>query len=155
MKKLLTLSLFSILLLGACKGEPVDGQYAELAQCLSDKGVKMYGAFWCPHCAEQKELFGDDFRYVTYVECDDRDPAGDSEACREAGVQNYPTWIFPGQEREVGTKEPEFLGKKANCEVPGMTETPIESEETPAEEVETPSEEENTDDTPTEETTEA
>ena len=27
------------------------------AQCLTAKGAQMYGAWWCPHCADQKELF--------------------------------------------------------------------------------------------------
>jgi len=33
------------------------GFYDEFAQCLTDKGVKMYGAYWCPHCQAQKALF--------------------------------------------------------------------------------------------------
>lgn len=160
MKKLLTLSLFSILLLGACKGEPVDGQYAEVAQCLTDKGVKMYGAFWCPHCAEQKERFGDDFRYITYIECDDRDPAGDSEACRAAGVQNYPTWTFPGQEKEVGTQDPLALANKANCDIPESmmpttdNEPAMEESEDVVEEGTEADENEAMEEEPTEETTE-
>src|SRR6266700_8112952 len=39
------------------------------AQCLKDRGAKMYGAWWCPHCADQKEMFGFAFQYVNYVEC--------------------------------------------------------------------------------------
>ena len=34
------------------------------AKCLSAKGVKMYGAWWCPHCKDQKESFGYSFQYV-------------------------------------------------------------------------------------------
>ena len=34
------------------------GQYDNLAQCLTDKGAKFYGAFWCSHCQEQKAEFG-------------------------------------------------------------------------------------------------
>ena len=33
------------------------------AQCLTSKGMKMYGAWWCPHCAEQKESFGYGFHH--------------------------------------------------------------------------------------------
>ena len=29
----------------------------------------MYGAWWCPHCVEQKEKFAASFEYVPYVEC--------------------------------------------------------------------------------------
>lgn len=136
MKKLLTLSIASVLLLSACGGEPQDGQYAELAQCLTKKDVKMYGAFWCPHCESQKKMFGDDFRYVTYVECDPRGENGDREACLAAGVERYPTWVFPGQEPVIGEQEPAALAKKANCEVPdgSVPSAPEEAaEETPEE----------------------
>jgi hypothetical protein len=34
------------------------------AKCISAKQAKMYGAYWCPHCAEQKEMFGGAFQYV-------------------------------------------------------------------------------------------
>jgi len=44
-------------------------RYDTFAKCLTDRHVLMYGAYWCPHCAEQKEKFGDSFRYAPYVEC--------------------------------------------------------------------------------------
>lgn len=44
-----------------------------LAKCLSDKGVKMYGAFWCGHCQNQKAEFNGNLeKYNIYVECDPR-----------------------------------------------------------------------------------
>ncbi len=44
------------------------------ARCLTDRQVKMYGAYWCPHCAEQKEMFGESFalRAVRRVRCGGR-----------------------------------------------------------------------------------
>src|SRR3989442_14790285 len=39
------------------------------AQCLSAKQAKMYGAYWGPHFADQKEIFGRSFRYILYVGC--------------------------------------------------------------------------------------
>ena len=36
-------------------------KYDAFARCLEDRQVKMYGAYWCPHCAEQKEMFGESF----------------------------------------------------------------------------------------------
>src|SRR5512143_3304835 len=45
-------------------------QYDGFAQCLKDRGVRMYGAWWCPHCQEQKEKFGEaSFKLAPYVEC--------------------------------------------------------------------------------------
>jgi glutaredoxin-related protein len=29
----------------------------------------LYGSKICPHCLKQKELFGDSFQYINYVEC--------------------------------------------------------------------------------------
>jgi len=34
------------------------GTYDTLAQCIADSGAKFYGAFWCPHCQNQKQAFG-------------------------------------------------------------------------------------------------
>ena len=44
-------------------------RYDAFAHCLREKQLTMYGAYWCPHCAEQKELFGGSFSQVPYVEC--------------------------------------------------------------------------------------
>ena len=42
----------------------------QLAKRLKDAGAKMYGAFWCSHCHEQKEYFGSQaMRDFPYVEC--------------------------------------------------------------------------------------
>ncbi len=41
-----------------------------LAQCLATKGTKFYGAYWCPHCQNQKLAFGSRAtRELPYVEC--------------------------------------------------------------------------------------
>jgi len=41
-------------------------KHDSFARCLTERGVKMYGAWWCPHCVEQKETFGASFEYVPY-----------------------------------------------------------------------------------------
>ena len=112
----------ALLLFAGC-GEVKDGQYAEIAKCLTEKGVKFYGVYWCPHCSDQKKMFGDDLRYITYVECDPRGANADPAACKAAGVQRYPTWGFPGQENLVGPQEPADLAKKANCEAAAPNDT--------------------------------
>ncbi len=129
MRKLLLITgLFVAILLVGCT--PVkDGKYAKLAQCLTDKGVKFYGAFWCPHCSEQKKLFGSDIRKVTYIECDARGAGANPAACNAAGVVKYPSWFFPGQGITTGVFKPEELAKKANCSI---EEAPAETEETSA-----------------------
>jgi hypothetical protein len=67
-----------------------------LARCLKDRGVKMYGAWWCPHCQEQKEKFGASFEYAPYIECGiEGDVHGKSQACKDDNISHYPTWQFP------------------------------------------------------------
>ena len=53
----------------ASQPQPPSAMAAELAQHLQHQEIKMYGASWCPHCAEQKMLFGSAFNAVPYVEC--------------------------------------------------------------------------------------
>lgn len=57
------------------------------AQCLTEKGAVMYGAYWCSHCKTQKAEFGTSFKFVSYVECTEK-----PDQCTAAGVEGYPTW---------------------------------------------------------------
>src|ERR1700694_373108 len=45
-------------------GKRSQHKHDAFARCLTERGVKMYGAWWCPHCVEQKEKFGASFEYV-------------------------------------------------------------------------------------------
>ena len=63
-----------------------------LAKHLGKTGAVMYGSFKCTHCLEQKKLFGDAFKYVTYVECHPQGPDANPSLCFARGIQNYPTW---------------------------------------------------------------
>ncbi len=87
----------------------------ELAQCLTDSGAKLYGAYWCGHCADQKELFGENLKYLSHMECDSRGENADPEACAEAGIKAFPTWILGDGSVLVGTQQLETLAEKADC----------------------------------------
>ncbi len=89
------------------------GQYDGFAQCLTEKGVKMYGAYWCSHCKNQKELFGSSFQYVQYIECDVN--GQQSPACTQAGVTGYPTWIFSDGNKVAGELSFEKLSAYSGC----------------------------------------
>ena len=78
----------------------------------------MYGAYWCPHCAEEKEKFGGSFRYVNYVECGLKGERGQTEACKEAGIKRFPTWEFPDGHKEELVLSLEMLSQKSGCELP-------------------------------------
>ena len=79
------------------------------AQCLTDSGAIFYGAYWCPHCKTQKEMFGEDIRFINYFECED-----DKDTCIKEGVKAYPTWKIKGQLYE-GVQSPERLSELTGC----------------------------------------
>jgi len=69
-----------------------------LAEHLNEIGAKMYGAFWCPHCYEQKQLFGKQaFAKNNYIECDPQGVDPQPKTCQESDIQSYPTWEINGQ----------------------------------------------------------
>ena len=70
---------------------------AQLAEYLSNIGAKMYGAYWCPHCARQKQIFGDAAALLPYVECDARGVNPQVDRCRDVGIRAYPTWQIDGE----------------------------------------------------------
>jgi hypothetical protein len=88
------------------------------AQCLKAKGAKMYGAWWCPHCAEQKEMFGFAFQYVNYVECSPEGQKTINDTCKQAGIKNFPTWQFADGSRKEGTEPLTMLSDKTGCRLP-------------------------------------
>lgn len=95
------------------KNQP--GQYDALAQCLKDKGAVFYGAFWCPHCQNQKKLFGRSERLLPYVECSTPDGQGQKIECKEKGVEGYPTWMFANGEKISGEMSLAALAEKTGC----------------------------------------
>jgi uncharacterized membrane protein len=77
---------------------PEDPDIRALAEHLSDEGALFYGASWCPHCQEQKRMFGASVDRLPYVECSLSGPSGpQSMACRQAGIRSYPTWVINGR----------------------------------------------------------
>lgn len=91
-------------------GNPSGPAEIQLAQHLADIDAKMYGAWWCPHCHDQKELFGQEAAQVMpYVECADDGQNSQSELCRSVeGLTGFPTWEVNG-ELLVGTQSLETL----------------------------------------------
>ena len=84
----------------------------ELAKHLTQKGAKMYSAYWCPHCYEQKQLFGKEaWEQVTNVECAaDAKKNPQPDACTQAGIKGFPTWIIDGK-IDPGVKKLSKLGE--------------------------------------------
>lgn len=118
MNKLIIVGVLFVGLIGAfiyVDSQP--GQYDDFAQCLSDEGAKMYGAFWCPHCNTQKANFGKSFNKATYIECSTPDRQQTTE-CAIAGIQSYPTWEFADGSRANGVLSFNQLSEVTGCELP-------------------------------------
>lgn len=98
-------------------GQSGPGKYDSFAQCLSSSGVKMYGAYWCTHCANQKQLFGSSWKYVSYVECSLPNRAGQTAVCSEAGIEAYPTWALLGGSKMEGELSLQQLAQRSGCEL--------------------------------------
>ena len=95
--------------LAGCSNKP--GRYDSFAQCLTEKGVTMYGTEWCSHCQNQKKLFGRSFGNINYIDCD-----RDKNACLAAGVEGYPTWVIDGK-TYPGEQRLERLATLSGCEL--------------------------------------
>jgi glutaredoxin len=93
---------------------PSTGKYDDFAQCLTEKGFTMYGAYWCPHCANQKAMFGSSFKYVNSVECDPNGNNPQPQLCQQKGITGYPTWIYNDQ-RLSGEQSIESLSILSGC----------------------------------------
>ena len=95
-------------------------RYDGFAQCLKDRGVKMYGAWWCPHCQDQKSKFGASFKLVDYTECGVQgDTSARTQVCKDAEIKHYPTWQFPPTgERVERVFELEELSERSSCPLP-------------------------------------
>jgi hypothetical protein len=95
-------------------------RYDAFAKCLKDRHVLMYGAYWCPHCVEQKEKFGASFKYAPYVECGTPgNTRVEQQVCKDAGIQHFPTWQFPPVgERVERVLSLDDLSDRTGCPLP-------------------------------------
>tara|TARA_Y100000310_G_C20408949_1_gene681008 strand:- start:197 stop:571 length:375 start_codon:yes stop_codon:yes gene_type:complete len=96
---------------GLFKWQTSPGQYDEFAQCLTEKGAKMYGTEWCHYCQDQKELFGRSFKQIDYVDCDYK-----KNECDIEGIKGYPTWKING-ETYSGVQSFGRLSQLTGCEL--------------------------------------
>lgn len=115
MKRVFIISLLVLVVfLIACSSSP-SGDYDAFAQCLTDNGVKMFGAYWCPHCQNQEKMFGDSWEKVNYIECSLPGGQGQTAFCEQQGITGYPTWEFGDGSRVPGEISLEELSGKSGC----------------------------------------
>lgn len=94
------------------------GKLDSFARCLNEKSAKFYGAFWCPHCQNQKSMFGLSEKYLPYIECSTADGQGQLEVCKEKKITGYPTWIFADESSASGELNLKTLAEKTGCNLP-------------------------------------
>ncbi len=69
-----------------------------LARHLKQIGAKEYIAWWCPHCHEQKQLFGKEaYSEINHIECAEGGKNARPDLCQSANVQSFPTWQINGK----------------------------------------------------------
>ncbi|MBS3107554.1 hypothetical protein J4468_01435 [Candidatus Woesearchaeota archaeon] len=111
MKEVIFLTIVIILLfLSGCSNTVIEGRNL-FAKCLTENDVVMYGTEWCPHCKNQKSLFGESFLSVNYIDCDE-----ERQKCIDAGIKGYPTWVIGGK-LYPGMQKLETLGRLGGCSV--------------------------------------
>ena len=89
-----------------------------LAEHLSAEGAVLYTAHWCPHCHDQKELFGKEATdKLDVVECAPDGLNGQPKLCASKGIEGFPSWEINGQ-LDSGVKPLETLAGLSNYKGP-------------------------------------
>ncbi|HLC51940.1 MAG TPA: hypothetical protein VJI98_01710 [Candidatus Nanoarchaeia archaeon] len=117
MKLMITVLIFVVLLIAGCSSKATPEEL-EFATCLSDNDAIMFGAYWCPHCQEQKRQFGGAWENINYIECSLPNGQGQTEVCNLAKIESYPTWEFKDGSRLVGVQSFGQLAAKTDCKLP-------------------------------------
>ena len=73
-------------------------QKVKFAKFLTDNNFKMYSAYWCPHCHDQKQLFGKKaVKELTIVECAQDGKDNQYKICQEKQIEGFPSWEINDQ----------------------------------------------------------
>ena len=86
----------------------------KLAEHLTKEGAVMYNAYWCPHCHDQKEMFGKEAsKKLNLVECAKDGFNNKRELCEAKGITGFPSWEINGS-IDSGVKSLEELAELSN-----------------------------------------
>ena len=86
----------------------------KLAEHLTKRGAVMYNAYWCPHCHDQKEMFGKEAsEKLNLVECAKDGFNSQIELCEAKGITGFPSWEINGS-IDSGVKSLEELAQLSN-----------------------------------------
>ena len=96
------------------KKASVPGPLDATATCIKNSGAKFFGAFWCPHCKDQKEIFGNSVKLLPYTECSNPD-GSQNDLCKAENITGYPTWKFADGTTVTEVITVEELANKTQC----------------------------------------
>jgi len=111
-KKTIIALLVVVILFAAYHQFAAPSDLDDFAQCLTEKGIKIYGAYWCHNCNDQKDMFGTSVKYLDYIECTE-----ETEVCDKEDIQYYPTWRFPNSPDLIGKQTLETLSRSSGCKL--------------------------------------
>ncbi len=89
----------------------------KFAKDLSAKNVVLYGADWSTSTSDQKRLFDDGAKHLTYIDVTNSDRTPNQTAIDKA-ITTYPTWIFADGGRLEGIQSLKAIGTRANVPIP-------------------------------------
>ena len=96
---------------------PEKPELRALAEHLAANDATFFGAYWCPHCQDQKALFEASADRLPYVECTPEGRGGPvAVECSRNGIESYPTWIIAGRRYE-GVLTPERLASLSDFDL--------------------------------------
>jgi len=78
----------------------------QTAKCIGEKAT-LYVSTTCPHCASQKDMFGENLKYITLVNCNIN-----PEKCQD--IMYVPSWEINGK-ITTGVKSIEKLKEEIGC----------------------------------------
>jgi len=69
----------------------------QLAKHLTASNIVLYNAYWCPHCHDQKELFGKEASAnLLLVECAPDGENSKADLCKTKEITGFPSWEIKG-----------------------------------------------------------
>ncbi len=70
----------------------------KLAEHLRLNNFILYNAYWCPHCHDQKELFGKEAASkLIIIECAPDGENSRAKLCKQKGINGFPSWEINGK----------------------------------------------------------
>ena len=80
-------------------------QKIKFAKFLKENNIVMYSAYWCPHCHDQKQLFGKQaVKELTVIECAQDGKNNQYELCQTKNINGFPSWEI-NDEIYTGTRD--------------------------------------------------